>query len=256
MKITFLGTGTSQGVPVIACHCEVCQSDDARDRRLRTSVHIVCQGISLVIDTGPDFRLQMLQNRVEALDAVLFTHTHKDHTAGLDDIRPFCFKQQKDMPLYATEASLRQIRQEFAYIFADEKYPGVPTVEEHLITTKPFYINEIEVTPIEVLHGNLSVLGFRIGKFTYITDAKTIAPAELQKMKGSEVVVLNALRHKEHHSHLNLSQAIELAKQIGAPRTYFTHISHDMGKHAEVASTLPKGMFLAYDGLSLQLTDN
>lgn len=255
MKVTFLGTGTSQGVPVIACNCFVCQSLDAKDQRLRCSIHIEVDGLDLVIDTGPDFRRQMLNINAQKLDAVLFTHTHKDHTAGLDDIRPFCFKQNKDIPIYGKQDSIDQIKKEFSYIFSAVKYPGVPQVEVNIIENEVFQIKNTSVLPIEVIHGKMPIFGFRIKNFTYITDASFISEKELEKVKGSEVVVLNALRLKEHHSHFNLDQAIEVAQQINAKTTYFTHLSHYMGKHAEVMKQLPDTIELAHDGLSIDLTE-
>ena len=251
MIITFLGTGTSQGVPVIGCSCEVCQSLDFRDQRLRTSIHIAVQGQSFVVDTGPDFRMQMLREGIKKLDAVLFTHEHKDHTAGLDDIRPFNFYQQGDIPIFGRLAVLEQLQREYAYIFNDKKYPGVPQVACVEIDHNPLQINGIGITPIPVIHYKLPVLGFRIGDFSYITDANHIPEESLALLEGSEILVLNALQREPHISHFTLDQAIEQAKRIGAKKTYFTHISHRLGKHAAVEKELPEGIFLAYDGLKL-----
>ena len=251
MIITFLGTGTSQGVPVIGCSCEVCQSLDFRDQRLRTSIHIAVQGQSFVVDTGPDFRMQMLREGIKKLDAVLFTHEHKDHTAGLDDIRPFNFYQQGDIPIFGRLAVLEQLQREYAYIFNDKKYPGVPQVACVEIDHNPFQINGIGITPIPVLHYKLPVLGFRIGDFSYITDANHIPEESLALLEGSEILVLNALQREPHISHFTLDQAIEQAQRIGAKKTYFTHIAHRLGKHAAVEKELPEGIFLAYDGLKL-----
>jgi len=249
--ITFLGTGTSQGVPVIGCSCEVCQSLDFRDQRLRTSIHIAVQGQSFVVDTGPDFRMQMLREGIKKLDAVLFTHEHKDHTAGLDDIRPFNFYQQADIPIFGRLAVLEQLQREYAYIFNDKKYPGVPQVACVEIDHNPFQINGIGIIPIPVIHYKLPVLGFRIGDFSYITDANHIPEESLALLEGSEILVLNALQKEPHIAHFTLDQAIEQAQRIGAKKTYFTHISHRLGNHAAVEKELPEGIFLAYDGLKL-----
>ena len=251
MIITFLGTGTSQGVPVIGCPCPVCQSLDFRDQRFRTSIHIAVQGQSFVVDTGPDFRMQMLREGIKKLDAVLFTHEHKDHTAGLDDIRPFNFYQQADIPIFGRKAVLEQLQREYAYIFNEKKYPGVPQVACVEIDYHPFQINGIGITPIPVLHYKLPVFGFRIGDFSYITDANYIPEESLALLEGSEILVLNALQKEPHIAHFTLDQAIEQAQRIGAKKTYFTHISHRLGKHAAVEKELPEGIFLAHDGLKL-----
>tara|TARA_R110001606_G_scaffold43231_2_gene114719 strand:- start:256890 stop:257651 length:762 start_codon:yes stop_codon:yes gene_type:complete len=253
LKLTFLGTGTSQGVPVIACDCEVCQSVDFHDKRLRSSVHIEVDGLSLVIDTGPDFRQQMLRERIKRLDAVIFTHEHKDHTAGLDDIRSFNFLQQMDMPVYASTAVITQLKREFSYIFADHKYPGVPLVDVKLLDGKPFTIGQTTITPINVMHFKLPVFGFRIGDFTYITDANYISDEEKKKIKGSKVLVLNALQKTPHISHFTLDEAISLAQELKADQTYFTHISHKLGAHRDVSAQLPENIYLAYDGQQLTL---
>jgi phosphoribosyl 1,2-cyclic phosphate phosphodiesterase len=208
----------------------------------------------MVIDTGPDFRYQILRNRINKLDAVLFTHSHKDHIAGLDDVRAYNYFQQKPMDVYATEETQNALKREYAYIFENGNYPGVPQIDLHTIRpNKPFFVNGIEITPIRVLHYKMEVVGFRIQDFTYITDANYIAPQEIEKIKGSKVLVLNALRHEQHVSHYTLSQAIEIAKEIGAEETYFTHISHQLGLHKEVDAQLPEGMHLAYDCLQLKL---
>ncbi|MEQ9375799.1 MAG: MBL fold metallo-hydrolase [Imperialibacter sp.] len=253
MKLTFLGTGTSQGVPVIACDCEVCQSVDFHDKRLRSSVHIEVDGLSLVIDTGPDFRQQMLRERIKRLDAVIFTHEHKDHTAGLDDIRSFNFLQQMDMPVYASTAVITQLKREFSYIFADHKYPGVPLVDVKLLDGNPFIIGQTTITPINVMHFKLPVFGFRIGDFTYITDANYISEEEKEKIKGSKVLVLNALQKAPHISHFTLDEAVALAQELKADQTYFTHISHKLGSHRDVSAQLPENIYLAYDGQQLTL---
>ncbi|MDF2158150.1 MBL fold metallo-hydrolase [Algoriphagus sp. CAU 1675] len=253
MKVTFLGTGTSQGVPVIGCACEVCKSLDFRDKRFRSSIHFEINGKSLVVDTGPDFRSQMLRQDIKRLDAVLFTHEHKDHTAGLDDIRPFNFSQQMDIPIFGREQVLDQIRREFSYIFSSKKYPGVPQVETILIDEEPFTFEGITITPIPVVHYKLPVLGFRIGDFTYITDANHIPESSIDLVRGSEIVVLNALQRTSHISHFTLEEAIEMAEVLGGKKTYFTHISHKLGLHSEVEKELPEGIFLAHDGLQLSL---
>ncbi len=252
MKITFLGTGTSQGVPVIACDCEVCTSNSKHDKRLRVSVLIEYQGKALVIDSGPDFRYQMLRAGVRHLDAILFTHEHKDHVAGLDDVRAFNHKQQSEIDIYANIRVQEALRKEFHYIFSGNNYPGIPrlrlnTIEEN----QNFDVSGISVTPISVLHFKLPVLGFRIGGFTYITDANSISEDEKIKIKGSELLVINALQKTKHISHFTLDEALELAAEIGAKKTYITHISHNMGIHREVSKELPEGVFLAYDGLEL-----
>lgn len=253
MKITFLGTGTSQGVPVIACHCSVCTSLDFRDKRLRTSVMIETQGKNFVIDTGPDFRQQMLRERVEHLDAVLFTHEHKDHTAGLDEVRAYNFKQQMDMPVYAHPRVVAQLKREFAYIFAEEKYPGIPQITIKEIENQGFMAEGVSFMPIQVMHYRLPVFGFRVENFTYITDANYIAPAEMDKIRGSEVVVLNGLQAEPHISHFTLAQAIEILEELQPKTAYLTHISHRLGRHADVEKRLPSFIKLAYDGLQIEL---
>ena len=253
MKVRFLGTGTSQGVPVIGCRCEVCTSLDYRNLRLRTSIHLEINGLSIVIDTGPDFRAQMLRASISKLDAVLYTHEHKDHTAGLDDIRPFNFLQQKDIPIFGKAQVLEQIQQEFSYIFSGKKYPGIPMVEMIEIQDSPFQLEGIQIIPIPVLHYKLPVLGFRIGDFTYITDANFIPEESIELIRNSEILVLNALQREPHISHFTLDEAISVATRIDAKQTYFTHISHKLGLHAEVEQELPEGISLAYDGLEVTL---
>lgn len=253
MKITFLGTGTSQGVPVIGCNCAICTSTDKRNNRLRTSVWVETPEASIVIDSGPDFRYQMLRANVRKLDAILFTHGHKDHIAGLDDVRAYNYFSGKAMEIYATEETQIALRREFHYAFGDVNYPGIPQLNLNTITNNSFTINGLEIVPIRVLHYKLEVFGFRIGGFTYITDANFIAPEELNKASGSEVFVLNALRHEKHVSHYNLSEAIETAQNTKAKNSYFLHISHQLGLHEEVSKILPASMHLAYDGLELHL---
>lgn len=253
MVVTFLGTGTSQGIPVIACNCEVCRSLDFRDKRLRVSVHIAVQGKSFVIDTGPDFRQQMLRERINHLDAILFTHEHKDHTAGLDDVRAYNFKQQRDMPVYGRKQVLEQIQREFAYAFAEKRYPGIPIITMNEIENQPFEVEGVLVRPIDVLHFKLPVFGFRIGDFSYITDINFISEQELEKVKGSKVVVLGALQKTSHLSHYTLDQALAVLDKLRPNTAYLTHMSHKMGKHADVEAELPPHVFLAYDGLKVQL---
>jgi phosphoribosyl 1,2-cyclic phosphate phosphodiesterase len=254
VKITFLGTGTSQGIPFIGCSCPVCTSDNAKDNRLRTAVWIETPEASIVIDSGPDFRYQMLRAKVHKLDAIIFTHGHKDHIAGLDDIRPYNFFTHKPVPVYATEETQESLRREFSYIFTLPTYPGIPQIEMNTINfAEPFTINGLTITPIRVLHYKMEVLGFRIGDFTYITDANFIAPRELDKARGSKALVLNALRHEPHISHYTLKEAIEVAKSADVGGVYFTHISHQLGLHDAVEADLPDGMHLAYDGLVLEI---
>ena len=252
MKFTFLGTGTSQGVPVIACKCEVCQSKDPYDTRLRTSGLLESSQTTLVFDTGPDFREQMLKHHVEVLDAVVFTHPHRDHVAGLDDVRSYNFLLKRDMPVFASQATIEHLKHEFYYIFDNSDYPGVPKLEIHEIEKDSFTIGDIDLTPIPVMHGKMPVLGFRNGPFAYVTDVNYISPKSFEKLKGVEILVLSALRIKPHHSHYHLEEAIEVAQKIGAEKVYFTHISHLMGLQAEVSKLLPPGIRLAYDGLILE----
>lgn len=253
MKITFLGTGTSQGVPVIGCQCEVCRSLDYRDKRLRVSVFIEMEGTNLVIDTGPDFRQQMLRERISKLDAVLLTHSHKDHIAGMDDVRAFNFLQQRGMPVYGTPGTLEQVKREFYYAFDGEKYPGTPVLQLHPTDEREFEFNGLKITPLPVHHLRMPVLGFRIGDFSYITDANAIPEKTLAKLGGTKVLVLNALQKEKHISHFNLDEAILQAKTIGAEQTYFTHISHKMGLHQSVSKELPDAIALAHDGLTVTL---
>jgi len=251
LKFTFLGSGTSQGVPVIACDCAVCSSEEAFDKRLRSSVLIESETTTVIIDAGPDFRQQMLRADVQKLDAVVITHTHKDHIAGLDDVRAFNFKQKSAMDIYATEKSWEGLYREFYYIFENLDYPGIPKVNENIITAADaFTVGDIEFIPILVWHHKMPVLGFRINDLTYITDANRIDEDELAKIKGSKTFIINALRREEHISHFTLDQAINIGQDVGAEQTYFTHISHLLGKHEEVGQELPNGMSLAHDGLN------
>ncbi len=251
LKITFLGSGTSSGVPMIACTCRVCASADEMDKRLRSSILVESERTSIVVDTTPDFRTQMLRARVNKLDALLFTHPHKDHVAGMDDVRAYNFFQQKAMEVYANALTEETLKREFAYVFSDKKYPGVPEVNLNTIDENPFYIGDIPVIPIQVWHLRMPVLGFRFGKFTYITDANRIDPEEGEKIKGSEAMVLNALRHHKHISHYTLDEAVAMVQELAVPKGYLTHISHQLGLHHEVNESLPEGMELAWDGLEL-----
>jgi phosphoribosyl 1,2-cyclic phosphate phosphodiesterase len=251
LKITFLGTGTSSGVPMIGCSCPVCTSSDKKDNRLRSSILVESSSTTIVVDTTPDFRYQMLRINAKKLDAVLFTHPHKDHIAGLDDVRAFNFFQAKHMPLYGNSMTLDAVMRDFAYAFADKKYPGVPELELNEITLDPFFIDDIPVTPIEVWHMKMPVYGFRFGNFTYITDANRIDESEKQKIRGSKILVVNALRKEKHISHYTLDEAIALVKELEVPEAYFTHISHQLGKHEDIEKELPPGMHLGYDGLEL-----
>ncbi|MGV3547304.1 MAG: MBL fold metallo-hydrolase [Pedobacter sp.] len=253
MKVTFLGTGTSQGIPVIGCGCVVCKSADKKDKRLRVSVWVQTADKSIVIDSGPDFRYQMLRAGVDDLDAILYTHEHKDHVAGLDDIRPFNYILKKRIDIYATERVQEALRREFQYIFAETKYHGLPQINLHTITDQNFKVGQTEVVPFEVMHYKLPILGYRIGDFTYITDAKTISDASLAKIKGTKVLVLNALQKESHISHLTFDEAIAMAEKIGAEQTYFTHISHNLGLQEQVSKELPPNIKLAYDGLTIDL---
>ncbi len=247
--IEFLGTGTSGGVPMVACKCAVCKSTDKRDNRLRSSVLIQSPSTTVVIDTTPDFRYQMLRSNIDKLDGVVFTHSHKDHIAGLDDVKAFNFIHQSVMPLFANKETAYAIQRDFYYAFAEKKYPGVPALELHVKEQEFFTIGDLDFLPVQVKHLNMDVTGYRIGDFTYITDANFISEEEKQKIRGSKVLVLNALRKEKHLSHFTLQEAIDLAVDLQIPVTYFTHISHQLGLHEDVSKELPSGMHLAYDGL-------
>lgn len=251
MKVTFLGTGTSQGIPVITCNCVVCQSADHRNKRLRVSVLLEMGDKTIVIDSGPDFRYQMLRANVKDLDAILYTHEHKDHVAGLDDIRPFNYLLKKNIDIYATERVQQALKREFSYIFAEVHYPGLPQIDMHTISDEVFKIGKTEIIPLNIMHYKLPILGFRVHDFTYITDAKTISEETITKVKGTKVLVVNALQHEEHISHFTLQEAVDFAQRIGAEMTYLTHISHNLGLHEEVEKELPENIKLAYDGLSI-----
>lgn len=237
---------------MIACECEVCTSPDKKDNRLRSSILVESAKTKIVIDTTPDFRYQMLRQKVKQLDAVLFTHPHKDHIAGLDDVRAFNFFQSAPMQVFANSMTIDALIREFAYAFADKKYPGVPNLELNTINLDNFLIGDLPIIPIEVWHMKMPVYGFRFGNFTYITDANRIDDEEMEKIRGSEILVVNALRKEKHISHYTLNEAIALVQELNIPHAYFTHISHQLGRHQDIEKQLPQGMHLAYDGLSLQ----
>ncbi len=253
MKVTFLGTGTSQGVPIICCECVVCHSQNPKDNRLRTSILIESDSSKVVIDSGPDFRQQMLRQKIKTLDAVVFTHEHKDHIAGLDEVKSFNFFNKMRMPVYATERVQQAIKREFAYIFSDDKYPGIPEIDLFTIEDKPIIIKDIELLPIDVVHYRMPVKAYRINDFTYITDANYISEEEKEKIKGSKIIVVNALRRAEHPSHFTFKQAIDLMMELKPEKAYFTHISHQLGLHEDVSRELPSFIELAYDGLQIDI---
>lgn len=252
LRVTFLGTGTSQGIPVIGSTHPVCLSDNPKDKRLRVSVLLSWKDYNYVIDCGPDFRQQMLRHNMNHLNGILYTHEHSDHTAGLDDIRPFFFKQG-DIPIYAHKRVVKSLKKRFGYILNEkDKYPGAPSVHiKKVKNNQPFLIGDKEVTPINVLHNKLQVFGYRIGDFTYLTDVKTIKEKEIEKIKGSKVVVVNALRLEPHLSHFNLKEALAFIEKVKPEKAYFTHISHLLGFHDEVEKSLRKNVHLAYDNLTI-----
>ncbi len=253
MTITFLGTGTSIGVPVLACNCPVCLSDDARDKRLRTSAMVTIGGRNLVIDCGPDFRMQMLQNKVDEIDAILFTHDHRDHIAGLDDVRAFNYVLNKKIMVFGTTEVMKAIHTVFPYVFCETRFFGSPQISVQIIDEKPFDINSIRVVPIKAMHNKLPVLGFRINDFTYITDASYISEQELEKVRGSKVMVVNALRNSKHISHFSLTEALEVIAKAKPEKAYITHISHFLGLHGDVEKKLPSNIHLACDNLVVEL---
>ncbi|MFD2565742.1 MBL fold metallo-hydrolase [Pseudotenacibaculum haliotis] len=253
MKITFLGTGTSQGIPMIANNDPVCLSEDSRDKRLRSSVMISWGDVNYIIDCGPDFRQQMLRENVQSINGVLFTHEHSDHTAGIDDLRPFCY-QMGEVPIYAKKRIVDNLKIRFAYIFETEnRYAGAPKLEEHIIDKDSFELDGVEVTPIEVIHGKLPITAYRFDDVAYITDLKTISDEEKKKLENLDVLIVNALRIEEHPTHLNLEEALAFVKELKPKKAYFTHISHKLGFHAEVEKLLPENVFLSYDGLVLSI---
>jgi phosphoribosyl 1,2-cyclic phosphate phosphodiesterase len=253
LTITFLGTGTSSGVPMVGCDCDVCTSGNLKDKRLRSSILVQSSTTTIVVDATPDFRYQMLREKVKKIDAVLITHPHKDHVAGIDDTRPFQFFQSIPTQIYGNKISLNGIRKEIPYAFEEIRYPGVPKVDLHEIDLNPFSIGDILITPILVWHHKMPVYGFRFGDFTYITDANRIEEEEKDKIKGCSFLVLNALRKETHISHFTLNEAIEMVKELQVSAGYFTHISHQLGLHDEVSAMLPRNIFLAYDQLQISL---
>ena len=253
LKITFLGTGTSQGVPVIASNHPVCLSTDVKDKRLRSSILISWDDKTVVIDCGPDFRQQMLRENVQLINGVLFTHEHSDHTAGLDDLRPFCYKIG-EMPIFLSQITLDSLEQRFQYIFSQEnRYPGAPSVQPNIIDKTPFSFLGLTITRIQVMHGNLAILGYRIQNIAYLTDVKTITIEEKEKLRNLDVLIVNALRIEEHPTHFNLKEALNFIEEIQPKRAYFTHISHKLGFHKEVSAKLPKNVFLSFDGLEVEV---
>ena len=253
MKVTFLGTGTSTGVPVVACNCEVCASEEFRDKRYRSSIMLTRGSSNIVIDCGPDFRIQMLKHKVQDIDAVLFTHAHRDHIAGLDDIRAFNYILHKSIDIYGTQITLDAIKLQFPYIFVPGRYLGAPKLLLHPITETPFNVGEFSFVPVQVMHQDMKVFGYRIADFTYITDANYISPDQLDKVRGSKVVVINALRNSRHVSHFSLNEALEILEDLKPEVAYLTHISHFLGKYEDVERQLPEGVHLAYDGLQIEL---
>lgn len=252
MKITFLGTGTSQGVPVIACECDTCMSSDINDKRLRTSILVENDDTCIVIDAGPDFRQQMLRENVKKLDAIILTHEHKDHISGMDDVRAFNYKSQDAIDIYAEDRVQKAVKREYSYVFAEYQYPGIPKMRLNLVPEYGFNVGSLSIVPLRVYHYRLPVYGFRIGNFAYITDANYIPEETKEKIFGVKYLVVNALRKEKHISHFSLPEAIEFIRQISPRRAFITHIGHQMGRHKEVSYGLPAGIFLASDGLSFK----
>lgn len=253
VKITFLGTGTSQGVPVIACGCHVCISDDHRDKRLRTSLLLETDKALIVFDAGPDFRQQMLREKVNHLDAIILTHEHKDHIAGMDDVRAFNYKTQDAIDIYGEERVLKEIKREYSYVFSEYQYPGIPKMRLNEINTNTFSVKGLEITPVRVMHFRLPILGFRIGNFAYITDANSVPEESKEKLIGVKYLVINALRKEKHISHFSLSEAINFIREISPRQAFLTHVSHQMGRYSEISEELPHGISFAYDGLSISI---
>ena len=250
-KITFLGTGTSQGIPVIGCKCPVCLSSDSRDKRLRTSAFIEYEGLRIIIDAGPDFRQQLLANNISEIDGIILTHSHKDHTGGLDDIRAFNYNLQKDVPVYCEQRVLESLEKQYYYAFEDHKYPGVPMFDIRLIDEKPFKINGIEIIPVRALHYRMPVLGYRFGDLGYLTDASAISDESVELFKGIKVFVISTIRREPHISHFTLDQALQVASRTGASQVYLTHISHQLEPYAQLSKNLSEGVLPAYDGLQV-----
>lgn len=253
MKITLLGTGTSQGIPIVGCTCDVCLSADPKDKRFRTSAFVEVDDDKLLLDAGPDLRMQLLNNHITEITAVLLTHEHKDHLAGLDDVRPINFKMKQTLPIYGLPRVLSVVKKDYDYAFKASKYPGVPDLAVVPVYDEPFYIHNVEIIPIHVKHLTLPILGYRIGKFAYITDASFISEKEMAKLEGLDVLVLNALRKEEHYSHFNLSQALSVIEKLQPRRAVLTHVSHEMGKYEEVMRILPKNVEMGYDGMVLAI---
>lgn len=254
LKITFLGTGTSQGVPMIACHCDVCRSTDPHDKRLRCSAMVESGSTRIIIDAGPDFRYQMLRAGIEDIDAILLTHGHKDHTGGIDDVRAFNYFDRKAIDIYATRAVQHTVRKDFDYAFTQNRYPGVPEINlRSIFTGRPFRVGDMDIQPIEGLHYRMPVTGFRIGPLAYLTDFNHIEQSEIDRLRGVDTLVINALRHEKHISHYSLPEAMEVCRQVGARENYFTHMSHQIGLHQIVSQTLPDGYHFAYDGLVIEV---
>ena len=256
MKITFLGTGTSQGVPVIACDCYTCKSEDEKDKRLRSSLLIETDSVTISIDAGPDFRQQMLRENITKLDAIIITHEHKDHIGGIDDVRAFNYKSQSAIDIFAEERVQKVIKKEYSYVFAEYQYPGIPKMRLNNIEDYDFKVKDLIITPIRVFHYRLPIYGFRIGDFAYITDANYIPEESKEKLFGVKYLVINALRKESHISHFSLREALNLIQEISPRRAFITHISHQMGRYIEISKELPANVMLAYDGLTISTEDN